>query len=442
MTTIFAIATPMGRSGVSIVRISGDKAYECLNVFGIDKEVTPRMAHLLTLKNPSSKEIIDRAIVIHFPAPASFTGEDIIEFHLHGSPAIIKETLKCLEDIKDFRYAEAGEFTRRALYNNKMNLAEAEGLIDLINSETAKQKQQAIRQMDGELTKICQNLRTDIISVRANLEAYLDFPDEDLPENIIEKLDEKVANIEKTIKNLLDDNKKGEKIREGFVGVILGKPNVGKSTLINALSGRDVAIVSDIAGTTRDIIEVSLDIGGYVVSIADTAGLRKAKDKIEKEGLDRAKKYSEKADFKIFIYDGLNLDKDLSEINKNANIQDTVVVINKSDIMPQNIDNNISKNVIFISAKHKEGIDKIIDKIESYLHNHANNEFSPAITRNRHRTGFADCLESITRFYSSSAIEIKAEELRLAANSIGSIIGFIGLEDVLDDLFSSFCIGK
>jgi tRNA modification GTPase len=438
--TIFAPATPRGKSGVAIIRISGPLALSCLAHFKVSKKLTPRTTYLCSLYNASTQSLIDKALLVYFPAPYSFTGEDIIEIHHHGGIAIKNELIQCLTTIPEFFMAEAGEFARQAFYNHKLDLAETEGLADLIDAETETQKRLALNQMSGALSEICMSLREDSIQARALMEAILDFPDEDIPKETYTIIDTLISSLLNRISAILSDNHSGEKIREGFVGVIVGAPNVGKSTLLNTLAKRDVAIVSDVAGTTRDTLEVHLDIQGYAVTIIDTAGLRETNEVIEAEGIRRAIKKIEEADFIIQLLDIENITAD--QINT-INHPNKVVVYNKVDLATQDMVFHVEQNSgIMISAKTNSGIDKLSNYIVEHFLVDKNSISDVIITRERHRTGFENARKHFTNAHNQTVLEIKAEELRLATNTLSSIVGLIDYESILDALFSNFCIGK
>ncbi len=433
--TIFAPATPAGRAGVAILRISGEQAEQALGALGVKKPLVARLAALHNLYNPHTGEKIDSALLLWFSAPHSFTGENILEIHHHGSRAVRSELLEVLSQVENFRLAEAGEFARRALTNGKLDLAEAEGLADLIDAETAAQKRQALRQMEGALSEISQNLRTDLISSRAWMEAHLDFPDEDIPPETYQALDAEVEVIQNKIKELLADGGRGEKIREGAYAILLGAPNVGKSTLLNALARREVAIVSDVAGTTRDVLEVSLDLNGYALTLADTAGMRENPDIIEAEGIRRALLKAEQADIKILMLDAAELATQARDLT-----QYDVVVINKIDVYSPDI---VLEHdcIVRLSAKNQLGLDELVKILTGRLQALSGGS-DPLITRARHREAFLHALAHLESFFNVAPPELKAEELRLAADAIGRITGAIGVEDVLGKIFSSFCIGK
>ncbi len=443
MDTIFALATAPIKSGVAIIRISGEAAANCASVVTKKSLPKPRLAQLSKFYNPANGELIDEGVILWFPAPASFTGEDVVELHTHGSLAVINEIFSVLSSIKGVRMAEPGEFSRRAFENNKMDLTEAEGLADLIDSETKAQAKQALLQKQGHLKILYEEWRSNIIKILAHVEAYIDFPDEEIPTDVVEQITGNVGNLIKSIETHLNDNRRGERLRSGLSVVILGAPNVGKSSLINCLARRDVAIVSDIAGTTRDIIEVHLDLKGYPVVLVDTAGIREKADLIEKEGIRRAIERSENADLKIVMFDA----KDFPSVDiKTRKMIDSnsIVVINKVDegrkiAIPKELSDY---KPISISVNEKSGIDNLLNCLENKAIKAMEVSSAPVITRQRHRALLQDSLLCLKSFDLNKDIELVAEDLHGAASAIGKITGHIGVEDILDVVFSSFCIGK
>lgn len=435
--TIFALATPPGKSGVAIIRISGPDAFSCIDQLTIEAAPKARYAALRDLINPTTNQLIDKVVILTFPSPNSFTGEDVVELHTHGSKAVINLLINVLSSFVNFRLASPGEFSKRAFLNGKMDLTAAEGLADLIESETLIQQQQAMRQMQGNLANLYEDWKLKLIRILALIEAYLDFPEDDIPSEVIEQVNNEVDLLRKNIASHLNDNHRGEILRRGIHVAILGAPNVGKSSLLNYLAQRDVAIVSNIAGTTRDIIEVHLDLAGYPVTIADTAGIRESEDVIEKEGINRAHLKAENADIKIVIMaadDKHSLSPEISSImDKN-----TIIVINKIDQ-----DSLIKhKNAIEISVKENIGLDLFLAKLSSEVSEKFSPSSYPIITRERHRRYLNDCLESLNCFTLDNQLELASEDLRLAARALGQIVGTIDVETILDEIFIKFCIGK
>lgn len=408
-------------------------------MFGIDS-IEPRIAHLKKLKNKQG-EIIDNALVLSFKAPHSFTGEDIVEFHVHGSIAVVSEILEILSSIKGFRVADAGEFSRRSFENGKMDLLQAEGLADLIESETKAQRAQAVRQMEGEFSNIYEDWRTKIIEIMAFVEAYVDFPDEEIPSDLDKQAIDKIEKLITDISSQLNNNY-AEKVRDGLHFVILGKPNAGKSTLINFLSKRELAIVSEIAGTTRDSLEAHFEINGLPIIVTDTAGLRETNDQIEKEGVRRALQKAENADFKIYIIDANDGQVDESLIDER-----TIVIFNKCDEQRPNISiSNKNYKVLEVSLKERRNTEDIISTISEIAEEYTNISEAGIVTRQRHRALLNECANALREYTNSRKnnlpIELSAENLRVSAHAIGKIIGKIDVEDILDKIFSEFCIGK
>jgi tRNA modification GTPase len=430
-STIYALATPPGRAGVAVIRISGAKATQAL--IGLTTLPAPRQATLRTLKD--GKNFLDRALCIYFPAPNSFTGEDVVELQLHGGRAVVKSVLDYLGRQGGLRLAEPGEFARRAFGNGKLDLAEAEGLADLINAETKSQHIQAIRQYSGENSQRFEALRASVIYPLALLEAYIDFPDEDIPESVLNDVTNRIATLRRDISNLLNDGAIGEQIRSGIEIVLIGAPNSGKSTLMNALTKRDIAIVSPEAGTTRDLLEAPLDIGGYKVTLIDTAGIREATHEVEKQGILRARNRAQDAALKLLLVDVVadaeSQSQALALMDKNC-----LKIYTKCDLK------TAPSPALQVSAKTGVGMDELIAAIKSWLDEKFTGAPSPLITQARHRQSLASSLAALEKFSIDTPLEIQCEELRHAAAAIAKITGKIEVDDLLDVIFSSFCIGK
>lgn len=429
--TIFAPSTAVTKSGTATIRISGKDAFNAIEALAHLKALTPRKATLSKLYDPENKEMIDTAIILWFPAPKSFTGEDIVEFHTHGSIAVINSMMEALSKMPFFRLAEPGEFSRRAFLNNKLDLTAAEGLADLIDAETKMQQRQALRQMSGELANIYENWRQELIHIMALLEAYIDFPEEDIPKTILQELDDDIAKLKKSINAHLNDSNRGERIRGGIYGAILGEPNVGKSSLMNYLARRDVAIVSEVAGTTRDVIEVYLDIYGYPVTLADTAGIRDTMDEVESEGVRRSLSSAQNADFKILI-----LTEESEELVERLADENTIIVCNKADLYPA------STKYLNISVTQTLGLEELLEAIKFKLDQIFPAQQTPNITRTRHRHHLQETVSALNYFSTTKPIEFAAEDLRIAARELGKITGIIDIEQILDEIFLKFCIGK
>ena len=442
MTTIFAPITAIAKSAIIVLRISGDKTEECLQYLGVKTKLADRKAQLCLLKNPHNGEVIDQALITFFANPHSFTGEDVAEIAVHGSIYIVKKITELLPEVRGVRMAEAGEFSKRAFLNGKMDLVQAEAIVDLIESETKLQHNQALRQLQGELGKIYDNWRAELIKITANIEAFIDFPDEDLPQNIIDDLENRVTNLIAQIKEHLNDNQRGEKIRQGLSLAIIGSPNVGKSSLINYLAKSEVAIVSEIAGTTRDVIDVHLNISGVPVVISDTAGIRATEDLIEKEGVKIALQKAELADLKILIIDINNLEN----FSDNLADENTIIVVNKIDLGEINFAQikgiKLHHQPIFISLKEKTNLEILLNELEKRVKNLASLGSSPLITRARYRQSLLEVINNLSQFSLSKNIEFAAEDLRLTIREIGKITGKVEVDDILDVIFTGFCIGK
>lgn len=435
MQTIFAPITSPLRAGISLIRISGGETKNCLRALGFSGEMQHQKISLQKLKEPQSSEIIDEVLVSFFKAPHSFTGEDVAEISIHASPFILKKILEILANQPNTRFAEAGEFSKRAFLNGKLNLTQAEAIPDLIAAETAIQHRQAMLQLSGKLGEIYENWRFRLVEISALLEAAIDFPDEDLPKNIIDKVEGEVAKLVAEIKNHLNDNRVGQKIKSGLNLAIIGAPNVGKSSLLNFLAQSDVAIVSEIAGTTRDIIETHLDIAGVAVKISDTAGIRETADKIEAEGIHRALKKAAEADIKILMIDATKplISRDLLDEN-------TLILANKIDLPEFN--SALENRALKISLTQNINLEIFLKKLEEMVLKIVPQLGNPAITQERYRISLKNSLEFLENFSLEKNIELAAEDLRMAAREIGKITGKVDIENILDVIFSRFCIGK
>jgi len=440
--TIFALATATGRAGIAVIRVSGSAASSVFGALCKPQNVpSPRQAARRGIYNPLNNELLDRGLVLWFQAPHSFTGEDVVELHLHGGRAVINGVTDVLRQIPGFRYAEPGEFTRRAFENGKFDLTEAEAVADLVNAETDAQRRQSLRQMDGALAHLYENWRSRLMRALAYLEASIDFADEELPADVAEHPMKDLQVLEQEIIQHLDDRNRGERLRDGFSITILGQPNAGKSSLLNALAKRDAAIVSSIAGTTRDIIEIHLDLGGYPVILADTAGLRESSNSIESEGIRRALMRANNADLKILVFDGsawpLMDEQTRALIDDNA-----VLVVNKADLLSSFPTSSLGFDPLFLSAKTGEGIPLLIDKLINLIDIRFADTGKISLTRPRHRTALEDCLGHMRRAFVASQAELRTEDVRLAMRALGSITGSVNIDDLLDIIFRDFCIGK
>ena len=442
--TIYALSSGPGTSGVAIIRISGPNSRLVVETL-TGREITkPRMATLRKINNINTSELIDEGIIIWFPGPESYTGEDMAEIHVHGGKAVVLAVQKEISKIKNCRIAEPGEFTKIAFQNGKINLLKAESIADLISAETEIQRLQAVKIMSGNSSKRFNKLRDNLLKILAFVEAKIDFPEEDLPEENLKEIKQGSSNILNEINKILNDQKIGEIIREGFKIAIVGPTNAGKSSLINNLSNREVAIVSEIAGTTRDVVETHLNIDGYPVIISDTAGIRDSKDEIEKKGVKLSLNKAENADLKLVVVDAKNVDLTgfLNDLLKN----NAILVLNKSDLLEEKLDTEILKfNHVLISLKNNLHIDKLILKIKDNLKNKFISEEDILITRERHRQHLLQCAEHLKNFLDKNNkkdFDKAAEDLRLAIKYLGMIVGKVDVEEILGSIFNDFCIGK
>ena len=442
--TIYALSTGPGLSGVAIIRISGPNTAEILKLLTGRSKFKPRMATLLKINNINTSELIDEGIIIWFPGPHSYTGEDMAEIHVHGGKAVILAVQNELSKIKNCRLAEPGEFTKLAFQNGKINLLKAESIADLISAETEIQRLQALKIMSGKSSQKFNQLREKLLKLLSFVEAKIDFPEDDIPEENLKKIKKDSLDVLNEIHKILKDQNVGELIREGFKIAIVGPTNAGKSTLLNNLSNREVAIVSEIAGTTRDVVETRLNIDGYPVIISDTAGIRDSKDKIEKKGIKLSLNKAENADLKLVVVDAKSIDlkgflNDL--LKKNA-----ILVINKSDLLKAKLDSKILKfDHVLISLKDNLNIDKLISKIKNNLKNKFISEEDILITRERHREHLLQCADHLKNFLSKNDkrdFDKAAEDLRLATRHLGMIVGKVDVEEILGSIFNDFCIGK
>jgi len=498
--TIFALASAPGKAGVAVFRISGPGAQKIFKTLCRPAGLpAPREAALRKIVGEHETPI-DQALALWFPAPASFTGEDVVELQLHGGRAVTTAALAALSSLEGFRLAEPGEFSRRAFENGKLDLTEAEAIADLVDAETSAQHRQALRQLDGELGRLYNGWANRLTHALAHHEAAIDFADEDLPEDLSEaKLDD-IRALLREIRAHLDDHHRGERLREGFVVALLGAPNAGKSSLLNALAKREAAIVSATPGTTRDLIEIQLDLRGYPVTLVDTAGLRESQDAIESEGIRRALKRAEQADLKLLIFDGQFWpSRDLpTDALKDDN---SILIVNKADLLPAmdetafvteegaplslkrhsrgggnpevspasadgndlwipasagmtlGGDNGLDHLAtmgegltrlpfLFVSATSGLGLQALTQRLIAEIDLRFASMGQPALTRARHRAALEDCREHLTRALAAPATELRAEDLRLAVRALGRITGTVDVEQLLDKIFREFCIGK
>ena len=443
--TIYALSSGPGISGVSVIRVSGPETKKVILSLTQGHFPKPKVATLKKINKINTNELIDEGIVIWFPAPKSYTGEDMVEFHVHGSRAIIEAVHSSISKVENCRLAEPGEFTKIAFQNGKIKLLKAESISDLISSETEIQRQQAIKIMSGKSSDKFNSWREELIKILSKIEAKIDFPDEDLPNDILNNIKTNSDKIKNEIQKILDDQKVGERIREGFKIAIVGPTNAGKSSLINYLSRRDVAIVSEIAGTTRDVIETHLNINGFPVVVSDTAGIRDSKNEIEKKGIKLAFKSAYDADLNIVLIEPKSayFTGFLKEL---ANNSKSILVVNKSDLGIEDMLYEFKKySPIYISLKKEKNLDQLISTIKDKLKNQFINSEDILITRERHRQHLEQCVSHLESFKNKNKIEDfdkAAEDLRLATRHLGMIVGKVDVEEILGSIFNDFCIGK
>ena len=442
--TIYALSSGPGISGIAVIRVSGKNTAEVVKKLTGAELPRPRVATLKKFNKNGGKELIDEGVIIWFPAPNSYTGEDLAEFHVHGSRAVINAMHSAISKIKNCRLAEPGEFTKQAFQNGRINLLKAESIADLISSETEIQRKQALKIMSGKSADKFNSWREKLLKILSHVEAKIDFPDEDLPKKIITEVQKTSNSVLTEIKKTLDDQNVGERIREGFKIAIIGPPNSGKSSLLNYLSKRDVAIVSKIAGTTRDVIETHLNLDGYPVIVSDTAGIRSSKNEIEKKGIKIALNRAEDADLKLVIVSAKNVD--ITGVLKDLLTKNAILVVNKLDLIKGKLNSKFKKyEHISISINKGLNLNKLISKIKSKLKNKFTTSEDILITRERHRQNLVNCVQHLEKFKkknSAQDFDKAAEDLRLATRYLGMIVGKIDVEELLGSIFNDFCIGK
>jgi tRNA modification GTPase len=431
--TIFALATPPGRGAIAILRLSGPQTDAALNALGAGG-LKPRLASLRTLTHDGAA--IDQALILRFPGPNSYTGEDCAELHLHGGRAVVEAASKALIAL-GLRPAEPGEFTRRAFENGRMDLAQAEAVADLIDAETTAQAGQALGQLDGALSQTYAGFRRDLLKALALVEAEIDFPDEDVPDNLARTAGPVLDALAADLRAALADADRGRRVREGYRIVLIGETNAGKSSLFNALVEREAAIVTPIAGTTRDVLDAELIIGGYAVTLSDTAGLRDSDNLVEAEGVRRARVRAAEADLRLWVRAPGDPDGVAAAFAKS----DDLVVLTKADLGAQSIS---AAEVLIVSTATGEGLSALHDWIAARLARDLSGADFPAVTRERHRRRLTEALSAVEagRAALDRAPEMAGDDLRRAAEALARVTGAIGVEDVLGEVFSTFCIGK
>lgn len=439
--TIVALATPPGRSGVAVIRLSGPHVREALTALGVRPLPEPRQAALRGLKHPVSGELLDRGLILFFQGPYSFTGEDVAELQVHGSRAVLSELLDALTGLDGLRLAEPGEFARRAFHYHKADLTELEGLADLIEAETTAQRRQAQRLMEGQLTVRCEALRQSLLHTLAYIEAYLDFPDEEIPEHALTDMHRELQASQREVEALLSGSRQAEIVRDGFRVSLAGIPNAGKSSLLNALLQRDAAIVTDIPGTTRDVLEARLSLRGYLVILCDTAGIRDSSDPVEQQGILRARASLEAADLRIWLLDPTQPLAAQMTLIAGAQPGD-LVVFTKADLVtaPQ-VDFPEGVATLNVSSVSSAGLNHLLDAVHSRIVSALPVE-AALLTRQRQVTAFDKARQHLVAAQSLQDLVLKAEEVRLCIRSLAFVIGVVDVDNILDIVFGSFCIGK
>ena len=440
---IYALSSGRGPSGIAIIRLSGKDAFKISEIICKKNNLKTKEINFCKFYNPLNNVLIDKGLLLLFPGPNSFTGDDLVEFHIHGGNAVISYFLSVLSKQDNCRLADPGEFTKIAFQNNKIDLVEAEGIGDLIYSETELQRKQAIKSVQGNASNYYNDLREKLVKSLAYIEAKIDFAEDDLPKSVLKEVQNSIREVHSDIKKILEDHKVGEKIRDGFRVSIIGEVNAGKSSLLNLLSNRDAAIVSEEEGTTRDVIEVYLNIDGYPVILADTAGIRDPKDLIEKKGISLAINKSKESDLNLIMID--NSSNRIDPKIQNLIDSDSIVVLNKSDVYSKQNHTFNKTSAVLISVKNNKNITQLTNKIKEHLSSKFMKSNNVLVTRERHRVKLTDCLKEIDNFLKKDQnkdIEMAAEDLRLATRHLGGIVGKVDVEEILDSIFKDFCIGK
>ena len=441
--TIFALASGGAPAGIAVIRVSGPEAAAAYRDLTARNPMQPRRMVRVRMRDRQGAEDLDDGLAVWFPGPYSFTGEDVVEFHIHGGRAVVGGVLAALGRVDGLRLAEPGEFTRRAFENGRMDLTAAEGVADLVAAETAAQRRQALNQMGGALGRLYEDWRQRIVAALAHFEAAIDFSDEELPEDLVVTVEEEVRALRREISAHLADGHRGERLRDGIQVAIVGPPNAGKSSLLNRLAKRDAAIVSETAGTTRDVIEVRMDLGGLPVVLADTAGIREAAgDAVEDEGIRRAAQRAREADLRLAVFDAT--DWPPSRFAREfITTGESILVVNKIDLAQSAVDSGKNgEEVLAVSARTGEGIGTLEQMLAQRVAALCPPAGSALMTRARHREALEECDRALGRVIDGGELELVAEDLRLATRALGRITGRVDVEDLLDVIFRDFCIGK
>lgn len=436
--TIYALSSGRGKAGVAVVRLSGPAAVAALQAVSGAAASPHRLMTRVRLRDPDNERVLDDGLAVLFRAPESYTGEDVVELHVHGGRAVIAAVLAVLSARPGLRMAEPGEFTKRAFLNGKMDLTAAEGVIDLVEADTEMQRRQALRQAGGALARLYDGWRERLVVLLATVEAEIEFPDEDLESAVTETIRSQISPLLSEMSQHLEDQHRGERLRDGVSVAIVGVPNAGKSSLLNALARRDAAIVSATEGTTRDVIEVHLDLGGYPVLVADTAGLRDAAEAVEVEGVRRALDRAGQADLVLHVVDGTN-PQPLPHALANRE-KDVLTVWNKADLAPP--PDTVGPGADVVSAATGEGLEGLLGRVQAAVADRFEGAGEAVLTRARHREAVTDCLACLDRAGTAALPELAAEDLRLAARALGRVTGRVDVEELLDVVFREFCIGK
>lgn len=440
--TIYALASAPGRAAIAVIRLSGPACRAALEALTPAGPPPPRRASVRRLIDPSSGEILDDAVVLWFPAPASYTGEDAAELHVHGGRAVLDGVMDALARLPGLRPAEPGEFTRRAVTHGRMDLTRAEAVADLVDAATVEQRRQALGQLSGSLDALYSGWGERLKRVLAHVEAAIDFPDEDLPDDVVAGVDREIAELIAAMENHLDDDRRAERLRDGINVAIVGAPNVGKSSLMNRLAQRDAVIVSEQAGTTRDIVEVDMEIGGFEVLLADTAGLRESDQAIEAEGIRRARERAAESDLTLLVVDATRLAETAVDVEGLVDAR-SLLVANKCDLAPLAADARILDQAVWgISCATGEGLDALMAGLQEKLWALWPNRDGPGPSRARHRAGVAAAIEALERARGAGLAELRGEDLRMALRALDRLTGHTDVEALLDVVFRDFCIGK